>query len=60
MGVLCENFFCLYNEKEECCLDEIELDVCGCCKSCIYVNIPEAELSKRKKEQIEKMCSRYI
>lgn len=50
----CENFFCIYNEEEKCLLDEIELDICGLCKSCIYVNIDRSEIVKRKKEQLEK------
>ena len=58
MKMLCENYFCLYYENEECMLDEIELDICGCCKSCIYVNIPKSEINKRKREQLSKMCKK--
>lgn len=52
--MLCENIFCIYYSDEECILDEIELDVCGCCRSCIYVNIPEKELKKKREELLDK------
>ncbi len=51
----CENKFCIYNNKNGCILDEIELDILGCCKSCIYIKISEEELEKRKKEALHKM-----
>lgn len=48
----CENLFCVYYENYACLLQEIELDIMGCCKSCIYVNIPENELEKLRKKQL--------
>ena len=53
--MLCENCFCLYYEDEKCILEEIELDICGNCKSCIYIDFTEKELAKKRKEQLRKM-----
>ena len=50
--MLCENKFCIYYADDECVLDEIELDIQGSCKCCIYVNISEKELEKKRHEQI--------
>ncbi len=52
--MICENKFCLFQENAECLLDEIELDICGSCRTCIYVNFTDEELKKKKKAQIEK------
>ena len=46
----CENMFCIYQENDECFLKETELDITGSCKNCIYINIPEKELSRKKEE----------
>ena len=59
--MLCENCFCLYYEDEKCILEEIELDICGNCKSCIYIDITEKELAKtdaRDRKTIEKIKRR--
>ena len=53
--MLCENYFCLFYENEKCGLDEIELDVCGNCKSCIYLDFKEEELNRKRKAQLRKM-----
>lgn len=52
--MLCENLFCIYYSDEECILDEIELDICGNCKCCIYVDIPEKQLAKKRHEGLYK------
>ena len=52
--MLCENIFCIYNSDDRCQLDEIELDIIGNCKTCVYVEIGKKELEKKKKEQLEK------
>ncbi len=52
--MLCENLFCIYYQDDECILDEIELDICGSCKCCIYVDIPEKQLEKKRKEGMYK------
>ena len=50
----CENEFCIYQEKGDCVLDYIKLDIIGQCTECIYVNIPEKELENLKKEHRRK------
>ncbi len=52
----CDNYFCIFYEEEECLFEETELDILGSCKNCIYVRIPDEELKKLRKEQLE----RYI
>ena len=44
----CENFFCIYQENDECILDEISIDITGACGSCIYIDIPISDLNKYK------------
>ncbi len=56
--MLCENKFCLYQENRECGVSEIELDISGLCKICIYVNITDKQLSKIKDEHIRKFIKR--
>lgn len=51
----CENFFCVYQEKDKCILDEISIDDIGLCCSCMYTNIPEKDLEKYKKIHREKL-----
>ena len=45
----CENTFCIYWENEQCILREISLDILGCCKNCIYVNIDDNILQAARK-----------
>ena len=42
----------------ECQVSEIELDISGMCKTCIYVDITEKQLSKMKDEHIRKFVRR--
>ena len=44
----CENVFCIYWDKNCCCLDEISLDSQGSCESCIYVEIEEDVLAPKR------------
>lgn len=37
----CENYFCLYWYKNSCILDEISLDIRGCCEDCVYIDIED-------------------
>jgi hypothetical protein len=54
IGMKCENEFCIYQEKGNCILDDIKLDVIGQCTECIYVNIPNKQLEKLKNEHRRK------
>lgn len=44
----CENCFCIYEENGNCTLQNIELDIQGLCKDCIYINIENRDLQKLK------------
>ena len=44
----CENFLCIYQNKGACTLKNIELDIQGQCKECIYINIDEKDLESLK------------
>ena len=35
----CENRFCIYWEEHKCLLGEVTLDLQGCCRECVYVDI---------------------
>ncbi len=50
----CENVFCVYWHNDECRLNEISLNVFGTCECCIYVDIDERLLKKRRAEFLEK------
>ncbi len=52
--MLCENLFCIYYSDGVCRLNEIELDIQGNCKYCIYVKISEKELQKKRDELLYK------
>lgn len=44
----CENKFCVYWQEDACLLDEISLDSQGCCEECVYVNVEEEILNKKR------------
>lgn len=46
----CENFFCIYWKESHCILNQISLDIQGSCQSCIYVNIDEHCLNRKRIE----------
>lgn len=46
----CENQFCLYWAAEGCALEEISLDVQGCCRQCIYLNLPPLFLERERQK----------
>lgn len=50
----CNNVFCVYWSDEQCSLDNIYLDIRGCCENCIYVNIDDDCLETRRKLLLEK------
>ena len=51
----CENCFCVYQEKGECILEIIDIDIIGQCDSCIYIDIPQYDLNKYKTQQRDKI-----
>ena len=40
----CENCFCVYWKQNTCILAEISLDIKGCCRECVYINVEEKAL----------------
>lgn len=55
MPVKCENFLCIYNDRENCMLKNVSLDIIGTCRECIYPEIPPEFLEKIKKEKLERL-----
>lgn len=45
----CENVFCIYWADKSCQLDDISLDIQGNCQSCIYIELSEKMLLKKRK-----------
>ena len=43
-----ENIFCVYQKNNECILEEIELDILGQCRECIYINLPNDIIEQQK------------
>ncbi len=58
MLMVCENEFCIFQEKRHCTLNDIELDILGQCTQCIYVNIEEKSLAEMKKSHLKKLEER--
>ena len=50
----CDNRFCVYWSLKECTLDEVELDIQGNCLDCIYVDIDENLLIKKRYEMLKR------
>lgn len=52
----CENEFCIYQENDECVLEEVSLDIIGQCTECIYVDLNK-EVLISEKEKLRKRLS---
>ncbi len=50
----CENIFCIYWKNNKCILDKITLDIKGVCQECIYINISENKLKRKRNEILYK------
>ena len=48
----CENIFCVYQKNDECILDEIELDILGQCRECIYIDLPDDIINEQKTKKL--------
>ena len=44
----CENRFCIYWEEHKCLLGEVTLDLQGCCRECVYVDISLDALAEER------------
>jgi len=49
--IMCENIFCVYEQDGKCGLKQVELDIQGQCKECIYVNVDAQTLDMLKKQK---------
>lgn len=49
----CDNLFCIYQNNGQCILKNIELDIEGRCKECIYPDIDEEKLQFIKNEKLK-------
>ncbi len=49
MIMRCENYLCIYEQQGICELVEVELDVQGKCKDCVYIDIEQPLLTQLKK-----------
>ena len=48
----CENIFCVYQKNDECILEEIELDILGQCRECIYIDLPDDIINEQKNKKL--------
>lgn len=55
MYMKCDNELCIYEKDGLCSLREIELDIVGLCKDCIYVDIDEEYLYRQKETMIKRL-----
>jgi hypothetical protein len=53
----CDNYLCICEENSVCTLDDIELDIMGQCRDCIYINIEKQQLLKLKMKTIKSVES---
>ena len=50
----CENYFCIYQSKNKCTLNEVSIDSLGMCTKCIYPDIDEKTLHQAKVKILKK------
>ena len=54
----CDNKLCIYNQKGNCILHEITIDVTGVCSECIYPEIEEQVLLLSKLRTLSDLNSK--
>ena len=42
----------MYQKNNECILEEIELDILGQCRECIYIDLPQAIIDEQKNKML--------
>ncbi len=55
INMRCENELCIYEKDGLCSLKEVELDIVGLCKNCIYIELSKDYLDCKKKAIIERL-----
>lgn len=55
INMKCENELCIYESNGLCSLKEVELDIIGLCKDCIYIELNKDDLDSKKKAIIERL-----
>ena len=51
----CTFYYCIYNKKNTCILDNISIDGLGMCCSCEIVSVPEKILEALKKKRLDEI-----
>lgn len=54
----CENRFCIYQKDGKCIDDDIYIDTAGMCEDCIYINMDDDELQRRKDDLLRELDER--
>ena len=49
----CEMDYCIYNQNSKCRFTEVEINMLGMCETCIMVSLPQSDLAKYKREQLQ-------
>ncbi len=44
----CEKIFCIYWQNQKCLLQSISIDTLGHCQDCIFIEIKEPKLEKKR------------
>ena len=55
--MICEFHFCIYNENNQCILDEISINESGICDCAIYPEIDDEYLKQCKQTELKKYGS---
>jgi len=57
--ILCENYLCVYYEKEGCVLNEISLNHSGVCTLGIHVYMENEDFEKLRKQQLAHIINNH-
>ena len=49
----CENYLCVFWEKDKCTLTEVSLDIIGQCTKCIYIDINSKIIEKQRQQMLK-------
>lgn len=55
MKIRCYQTFCIYQKKNRCLLDKIEIEEAGLCRCCITVPLDETELELKKRADADSL-----
>jgi len=52
MKILCDHYFCIYQENGACCLSSVYINSTGMCDQATLLDITEEDLIERKKRSL--------